>query len=100
MNQTVIAGIGNYIKSDSLYLARISPHRTVFDLSDGELAILNRSIKQVMKESYQQGGRYVSSGKTYSFLVYNQTHDIDGNKVVKEETADKRATFWVPEVQK
>jgi formamidopyrimidine-DNA glycosylase len=100
MSQAVIAGVGNYIKSESLYLARISPHRTVSDLSDGELAILNRSIKQVMKESYQQGGRYVSYGKTHSFLVYNQTHDVDGNKVIKEETTDKRSTFWVPEVQK
>ena len=108
MDQTVVAGIGNYIKSDSLWLAKINPHRTVNDISDGELAILNRSIKKVIRESYSSGTT-VSSYEGFSgdqntdeqrFLVYSQKIDPDGLSVKKEETADKRSTFWVPEVQK
>ena len=54
MDQSIIAGVGNYIKADSLWLAKISPHKTVADLTDGELAILNRSIKKVIRESYER----------------------------------------------
>ena len=44
MNQSVIAGVGNYVKADSLWLSRISPHRTVESLSDKELSLLSISL--------------------------------------------------------
>ena len=105
MNQSVVAGVGNYIKSDSLWLARINPHRHVKDVSDKELENLNRAIKQIMRESYDKGVKTLSlseerqeySGK---FLVYNQKADPDGNEVVRELTADQRTTHWCPAVQK
>jgi formamidopyrimidine-DNA glycosylase len=107
MEQSLVAGVGNYIKSDSLWLARLSPHRRVEDLSDAELSNLNRSIKHVMRESFQAGGSssdgYTSSttdDDTKRFLVYNQDQDPDCNDVIKETTEDKRSTFWAPEVQK
>jgi len=34
------------------------------------------------------------------FMVYNHKTDPKGNKVIKETTADKRSTYWVPEIQK
>ena len=98
MEQSIVAGIGNYIKSDSLWLARISPLRKVEDISDMELSDLNRSIKHIMRESFQSGS--TSDDYTRKFLVYNQEQDPDGNDVIKETTEDKRSTFWVPEVQK
>jgi len=108
MNQSVIAGVGNYIKAESLWLARISPHRILKEITDAELAALNRSIRQVMHESFNTEGTTV---RTYSdeagnlneynrrYLVYNQKSDPDGNEVVKELTADKRMTHWCPAVQ-
>lgn len=108
MEQSVIAGVGNYIKADSLWLARISPHRLVKDLHDHELAVLNSSIKRVVRESFASGGATINSYETFSgdigeysqkFLVYNQKVDPDGNSVIKEMTADKRTTHWVPEIQ-
>ena len=109
MDQSVIAGVGNYIKADSLWLARISPKRKVVDLLDDELFRLNHAIQQIMRESYQSGGASIKSYRTFDglegkysskFLVYNQTHDPDGNEVIKETTEDNRTTHWVPSVQK
>ena len=109
MNQSIVAGIGNYIKSDSLWLAKINPHRVISSISDGELAILNRSIKKVIKESYASGGSTLNSysglkkeklDPSRRRLVYMQNLDPNEKEVIKEETADKRSTFWVPEVQK
>ena len=108
MDQSVVAGVGNYIKSDSLWLSGISPKRTVSDISDLELSALNRSIKHVMNESYKFGGADGTGYKDFSgeqneyarkFLVYNQEMDPDGNEVIREMTADKRTTHWVPSVQ-
>ena len=108
MDQSMIAGVGNYIKSDSLWLAKINPHRKVCDLSNIELSALNRTIKQVMRESFNSGsvtvGTYKDSNKKeeeYSrkFLIYNQKIDPDGNEVVRELTADNRTTHWCPSVQ-
>lgn len=33
MNQSVISGVGNYVKAEALYLAELSPHRRVDSLS-------------------------------------------------------------------
>lgn len=109
MDQSVVCGVGNYLKSDSLWLAKINPHKTVSDLTDGELSILNRSIKKIIRESYNSGGATIRSYAGFDeeegqygrrFLVYGQDQDPDGNDVIREETADKRNTHWVPEVQK
>ncbi len=103
MNQSIVAGVGNYIKSDSLWLARINPHKKVSELSDVELSNLNRSIKHVMRESFTTGGvtsgTYGNGEYTSRHLVYNQKQDPDGNPVVREMTEDKRTTHWCPNVQ-
>jgi formamidopyrimidine-DNA glycosylase len=40
VNQKYIAGIGNYLRADALWLSQISPFRKVKDISDQELARL------------------------------------------------------------
>lgn len=109
MDQSLVSGIGNYIKSESLYRARISPHRTISSLSDEELSKLYEAVKKVTLSSYKHRGmsqeNYVDldgkEGEYVNYLkVYRQKTDPEGRKVVREETKDKRSTFWVPEVQK
>jgi len=108
MDQSIVAGIGNYIKSDSLWLARLAPNKIIGECSDAELAILNRSIKSVMRESLKNGGATIRTFKNFDgtvgeygskFLVYNKKQDIDGNAVVKEQTADGRTSWWCPSIQ-
>tara|TARA_B100001123_G_scaffold342540_1_gene388683 strand:+ start:6591 stop:7391 length:801 start_codon:yes stop_codon:yes gene_type:complete len=107
MDQAIVAGVGNYIKSDSLWLSKISPHRKVCDLNDVELKSLNNAIKRIMRESFNTGGSTIETYKdstkegeyTRRFLVYNQKMDPDGNKVVRELTADNRTTHWCPDIQ-
>jgi len=109
MDQSVIAGVGNYIKSDALWLSRLSPKRVVNDLTDEELSELNRCIKLIIRESYESGGATIRSYSGFDgeegeyarrFLVYNQSQDPDGNDVIREETSDGRTTHWVPKVQR
>ena len=109
MNQSVICGVGNYLKSESLYLARISPHRIVETLSPEEMSNLNSAIQCTIRSSYASGGATIHTfldfdGKqgeyTRRFAVYNQKSDIKGNPVIRETTRDGRTSFWVSEIQK
>ena len=109
MDQTVIAGVGNYIKAESLWLAAISPTRPVSDITDGELMLLNEAIKEVMRSSYEHGGATFLTHKNFSgekgdyssrFLCYNRKLDAEGNRVIKTTTPDGRTTHWAPDRQK
>lgn len=108
MDQSSISGVGNYIKSEALYRAQISPHRLCGSLLHPEAELLRASILDVMQESYQmQGATFLTygslegAGKYASFFrVYRKDKDPLGNKVVSEDTADKRTSWWVPSVQK
>lgn len=109
MDQSIFAGVGNYIKSEALYLAKLSPHRTGNSLSNDEIYELCQSIMSVMQTSYQHQGATLSTFKTpygdegkYStlFKVYGCKADPLGNKIIKETLDDKRTTHWVPQVQR
>lgn len=94
MDQSIIAGVGNYIKADSLWLARLSPNRPVGECSDEELINLKDCIRRVMLESLNSKGK-----DGVKFLIYGKKHDVNGNPVIREETKDKRTTHWCPTVQ-
>jgi len=107
LNQSVFSGIGNYIKADSLYLARIDPSRALSSLSDDEFEALYNAVCQVLDTSMKEGGHtlrdYVDSNGEkggYKPLVYGRKKDDSGNDVVKQIFTDGRTTHWVKEVQK
>jgi len=108
MDQKVVSGVGNYLKSESLYLAEISPHRKVEDISDDRLKALKQAIQTTIRSSYISGGATIHTFLDYDgqegkysrrFAVYNQKYDIKDRAVIREKTPDGRTTFWVPEHQ-
>jgi len=109
MDQKIISGVGNYLKSESLYLAGISPHKKVEELTDEKLEVLNKAIQSTIRSSYISGGATIHTFLDYDgkegkysrrFAVYNQKRDIENHIVLRETTKDGRTTFWVPEKQK
>ena len=109
MDQGIFAGVGNYIKAESLYEAKISPWRSGNSLSVDEINSLCQAIVNVMETSYKYQGATILTYKTafgeegrYSscFKVYGKTVDPLGNIVKTETTPDKRTTHWVPAIQK
>ena len=109
MNQSIVCGVGNYVKAEALYRAKISPHRTVGSLSSSELAKLNDSCQVVLRQAYNSNGATImtyrdASGNAGSaslqFMVYGKKTDPAGSEVIREKTEDGRTTHWVPAVQK
>ena len=108
MDQSVVCGVGNYLKSESLYFSRISPHRVCKDLTPSELRSLNETVKKVIRASYATGGATIYTFQNFEgekgeytrrFAVYNQVKDPQGLEVTREVTNDGRTTFWVKGVQ-
>ena len=108
MDQKVVTGIGNYIKAEALYMAEIHPNAKVSDLTDNDLLKLYDATVWVIKASYNARGATIRNYKLpngdtgdykFEFKVYSKSHDPMGYQVKRMETADKRNTHWVPEVQ-
>lgn len=104
LDQSLISGIGNWIKSDALYLAKIDPRERVNKLSDSDLSRLYQSVMTVINESLAKGGSsgYVNFdgnvGK-YSFYIYDKKEVKEG-MVRKINLTDGRTTHYVPEMFK
>ena len=57
LDQTVLAGIGNYLRAEILWTCRIDPWKTVEALGDSEWACLDLEIPRVCAVAYRTGGR-------------------------------------------
>jgi len=109
MNQSVVCGVGNYVKAETLYRAEISPHRIIGSLSTAEIESLNTCCQAVLRQAYNDRGASIrtyrdadgnTGNATFQFRVYGKKHDPQGNEVIREQTDDGRTTHWVPSVQK
>ena len=108
-HQSYIAGIGNYLKSEILYRARISPRRKIESLTAIEHQILYTVAIATIRESYQKGGLTIKNYKDpegrkgqFVVIVYGKKageKDPNGYNIIKEKLADGRSTYWVPQWQ-
>ena len=58
LDQSVLSGIGNVAKSEALFLAQVCPTVMGSQLGPGRAVKLAESIRYVMWESYEAGGRW------------------------------------------
>lgn len=107
MDQDKVSGIGNYLKAEILYRARIRPDRTLRSLSDDELERLRIIGHQTIREAYAYHGNTIASywdmdgnKGLFQCQVYGKAKDPEGNEVVKNTFTDGRTTHWVPALQK
>jgi formamidopyrimidine-DNA glycosylase len=113
MNQKVISGIGNYLRSDILWLSRISPFRKVKDLSEKELETIynnsrkltweNYDLKKGIKNKIIQKKDIFPRDFNRNFFVYMCEKDIYNNIVIVEnlyEGSIQRKIYWCPKYQK
>lgn len=108
MNQKLISGIGNYIRADTLWLAKINPFKKVSKLTDGEIKTLFHSLKVITWGNYNRNwaikhkiinkGDKIPHDYKRDFFVYREEKDIYSNPIVKEELyegSQKRFIYWV-----
>lgn len=111
MDQTVIAGIGNIYADESLFCARISPLRSVKDVSRSELGKLIGCIRKNLKKALEYGGSSENTfvnvegkqGKMQNhFQIYRKTGQEcpNGCGKVKRTVVGGRGTHYCPACQK
>jgi len=95
----VLSGIGNIMKSEILYDAKINPKRKGKDLSKEEWKRVLTSAKKIAKRMLNnlQRNKEAFSGV---IKVYEQQTDKYGNTIENYVSRDGRRTYWVPSVQK
>jgi endonuclease-8 len=106
LSQEIFSGIGNYLKSDILWVAKIKPDRLIKDLNENEIENIRKAALYVIKESYDAGGLtfshyYPPSNKKGEYItkIYDRTLDIKGNSVIFDKFKDGRKSFWAPKLQ-
>lgn len=60
LDQTVVAGVGNYLRAEILFLCRIDPWRRVADLTAADLDALLDALPAVGQHAYARGGQTVA----------------------------------------
>ncbi|MBW7981060.1 bifunctional DNA-formamidopyrimidine glycosylase/DNA-(apurinic or apyrimidinic site) lyase [Enterobacillus tribolii] len=110
MDNKLVVGVGNIYASESLFMARIHPDRSVGSLSKTEAQLLVDAIKKVLQRSIEQGGTTLrdflqSDGKPGYFAQELQVYGRAGEpcrvcgSVVKSTKHGQRTTFYCPGCQ-
>ena len=101
LNQNYFPGVGNYLKSEILYVSKIHPHRKWNDLSLKEVVELCLNTKLMLKKSYTSGGAQLRDFKNpknsndLHLLIYGREVTDKNEKVQSGITKDNRRSFWV-----
>lgn len=56
LDQRFISGLGNYLRSEILFVAGVHPSARPIDCDDAQLRVLSRAIVQLPRRSYATGG--------------------------------------------
>lgn len=111
LKQEYFSGIGNYLKAEILYRARISPFRQVRTLTQEEIKNLYSACLTIISSAHQCGG--LTHGTfldpdmekgLYRTAIYDREGETDTNGFIiryvpKDQSPDGRGTYYVPEVQ-
>lgn len=107
-NPKWFSGIGNWLRAEILYDAKISPYRILSSLTDDEIKAIYNSCVKIVKLSLESKGLTIKDYQTpdgepgtYDTKVYDKEKDPDGNQVVKEKLKkETQYMHWCPTVQK
>lgn len=90
LEQKFIAGIGNYIRAEALYKAKISPLRTIGSLNANDKKRLKNALEKIGNDSYKSQKNTLH---TFTFKIY-------GNPTAKQTKRKGRTIWWDPTLQK
>lgn len=85
LDQTVVAGVGNIYADESLWGAKIDPHRLVGSLSNADFMNLYSELRDVMNLAIEKGGstdkNYVNAeGKRGSYMDFARVFRREGQE--------------------
>jgi formamidopyrimidine-DNA glycosylase len=103
LDQSALAGIGNWLADEVLYQSRIAPKRLAASLDKREVTALRRALVGVIGHAVKVGADYQRFPRNWLFEHRwgggRGAQQIKGHPIRREEVGG-RTTAWVPAVQK
>ena len=96
LDQGVIAGVGNLLADETLWLARLSPRTPAGELSVEELDRLRRELRAAVRDAVRNGG--VHTGRFMPAREKGGTCPRCGTALARD-TVGGRTTYWCPRDQ-
>ena len=105
MDGHIIAGIGNIYASEVLYKSKVLPDRKASALTENEMLLIVKNIKEILQESIKNGGttfrdyRDASNNKGKNqdtLLVYGQKQCKQCKTKIESFKQSQRTTFYCP----
>jgi formamidopyrimidine-DNA glycosylase len=96
LDQTVIAGVGNLLADETLWRARLSPHRLAGELDTDELDRLRRELRAATRAAIRHGG--VHTGEVIPHRRRDGHCPRCGTPMARD-TVGGRTTYWCPACQ-
>jgi formamidopyrimidine-DNA glycosylase len=91
LDQAAVAGIGNLLADEALWLARVNPARPVGELSPAEVQRVFRGVRRAVDRAIEGGGVHTLS--VIEFRRPGATCPRDGAPMVRG-TVGGRTTWW------
>lgn len=99
----LVSGIGNYLKSEIMYAAKVAPTRPIRDVSEAEWQLLFKEAKRICKAMQKAITKVGANGETDAYeaqmAVYGKKQDPLGNEIKTYSNKAGRTVHWVPAVQ-
>lgn len=102
LDQSLFAGVGNWIADEVLYQSGIAPHRPARELTGAEVRTLRRVLGRVIRRAVDDGADDARFPRTWLFHVRwgKRTHRTRRGERIRFDTVGGRTTAWVPERQR
>ena len=106
MDQNYFPGVGNYIKSESLFESKIHPEEKWKNLNNENIVRLIRNTQKIMLSSYESGGAELKDFKNpfkkskFKLKIYGKKYTPDNNLIINKKTSDQRKTWICLKTQK
>lgn len=98
--KALFSGIGNYLKAEVCYDAKIAPQRTVSSLTRDDWKRFLSAAKKVIRVKTNSVSNKDMHKYINTMTIYLKKTDPYGNPVLTHRTKTGRITYWVKEVQK
>lgn len=103
LDQSLFAGIGNWLADEILFAAKMNPHHLASALTPLQVKTLHKAVLTVVKKAVAVDADYERFPKTWLFHERwgkaENAKTSTGKKIIHEEIGG-RTTAWVPTVQK
>jgi len=102
LDQSILAGVGNWLADEVLYQSRIAPHRKAASLDDNDIQLLRQRLQEVLALAVDVRADETHFPKHWLFHVRwgkqedAATHD---GLPLQFDTVAGRTTAWVPDLQ-